>query len=158
MRWHRQAVVSAARLGLRPACWRYICMYIACAPNLCRPSMVCHPQCLDTSSWELTDVALEQPQEQQQQQQQRRPPGRHSHVAGLYEDRGLIIFGGAGLRGPLADVWTFQPSSSGAADGSASAPSGSWRCLSGDLADDQGPERREMVSEGCTTGPVSCTG
>ena len=104
--------------------------------------------CLDTSSWELTDVTLEPQQAQQQQQQQQqplqRPPGRHSHVAGLYEGRGLIMFGGAGLRGPLADVWIFQPSSDGTADGSGT--SGTWRCLSDGLAEDEGPERREMVS------------
>ncbi|PRW57469.1 galactose oxidase [Chlorella sorokiniana] len=108
--------------------------------------------CLDTSSWELTDVTLEQQVQPQQTAQPpppqppQRPPGRHSHVAGLYEGRGLIIFGGAGLRGPLADVWAFQPSSDGAVDGSGT--SGSWRCLSGGLAEDQGPERREMAA-GC---------
>lgn len=100
--------------------------------------------CLDTSSWELTDVTLEPQQAQQQQQPSQRPPGRHSHVAGLYEGRGLIIFGGAGLRGPLADVWVFQPSSDGTVDGSGT--SGTWRCLSDGLAEDEGPERREMVS------------
>ena len=111
-------------------------------------------QVLDTSSWELTDVSLEQPPQQQQPPPpQQRPPGRHSHVAGPYEGSGLIVFGGAGLRGPLADVWAFQPSAS-ADDGGGAGTSGSWRCLSSQLPEDECPERREMVRAGCRAGGV----
>ena len=68
-----------------------------------------------------------------------RPPARHSHVAGTYCRDGLIVAGGAGLRGPLADVWLFEP---GAAR---------WRCLSADLGEGESPEAREMAA-GCTIG------
>ncbi|KAL4452294.1 hypothetical protein ABPG75_007956 [Micractinium tetrahymenae] len=132
--------------------------------------------CLDTASWELTDVQLVAPaaaaqqqapaplagrqaqqrqqQEQQEQQPRRppRPPARHSHVAGVYEQRGLVIFGGAGLRGPLADVWVWQPEAtapdSGSGSGSSSSASlaGSWRCLSDELAEDECPDAREMAA------------
>lgn len=65
-----------------------------------------------------------------------RPPGRHSHVAGRYERDGLVVFGGAGLRGPLADVWLFE------------AGARRWRCLSAALGEGEGPEPREMAA-GC---------
>lgn len=115
-------------------------------------------QCLDTASWELTDVQLVataaaakgQQEQQQQEQQQRppRPPARHSHVAGVYEQRGLVIFGGAGLRGPLADVWVWQPEEAAAEHGGGTSLAGCWRCLSVDLAEDECPDAREMAA-GC---------
>ncbi|KAL4441275.1 hypothetical protein ABPG77_011512 [Micractinium sp. CCAP 211/92] len=114
--------------------------------------------CLDTASWELTDVQLVataaaatgQQEQQQQEQQQRppRPPARHSHVAGVYEQRGLVIFGGAGLRGPLADVWVWQPEEAAAEHGGGTSLAGCWRCLSVDLAEDECPDAREMAA-GC---------
>lgn len=100
----------------------------------------------------------EQPPQQQEEQQQHvrrplRPPARHSHVAGLYEQRGLIVFGGAGLRGPLADVWVWQPedvadSSAGMAGSGSGGGSlaGFWRCLSEELAEDESPDAREMAA------------
>ena len=90
----------------------------------------CLSQCLDTGSWELTDV----PPQRQQQRQVLRPPGRHSHIAGAYEHQGVILFGGAGLRGPLNDVWLFH------------CPTASWRCLSEELAEDESPAAREMAA------------
>ena len=95
-----------------------------------RPAHLCLPQCLDTGSWELTDV----PPQRQQQRQVLRPPGRHSHIAGAYEHQGVILFGGAGLRGPLNDVWLFH------------CPTASWRCLSEELAEDESPAAREMAA------------
>lgn len=99
-----------------------------------------------------------QQQQQQQEQQSRpplRPPARHSHVAGVYEQRGLIIFGGAGLRGPLADVWVWQPEepadsagggSSGSGGSGSASLSGCWRCLSEELTEDECPGAREMAA------------
>lgn len=80
-------------------------------------------------SWELTDVQLERAAGQPPPP---RPPGRHSHVAGAFGD-GVLVFGGAGLRGPLSDVWLFEPARR------------QWRCLSAALRQDEGPEAREMV-------------
>lgn len=37
-----------------------------------------------------------------------RPPARHSHVAAPLGHDSWMIFGGTGLRGPLADVWSFD--------------------------------------------------
>eukprot|EP00887_Chlorella_sp_A99_P001853 scaffold19.g1853.t1 len=82
--------------------------------------------CLDTDSWELSAVALPRGAP--------RPPGRHSHVAGPYQQRALVLFGGAGLRGPLADVWLFD------------AADGEWRCLSGVLEEEECPAPREMAA------------
>lgn len=36
------------------------------------------------------------------------PPSRHSHVAGVIKDRVIVIFGGAGVHGPLGDTWLFD--------------------------------------------------
>lgn len=66
--------------------------------------------------------------------QQPQPPVRHSHVAGPYQKHGLILFGGAGLRGPLADVWLFD------------VEEHQWRCLSQELAAEECPEAREMAA------------
>lgn len=104
-------------------------------------------QSLDVTTWELRDVPLAQQQhptqgaaaaakQQQRQQQQhaQRPPGRHSHVAGAFDAAGVILFGGAGLRGPLNDVWLFE------------LASGRWHCLSSELAEEEHPEAREMAA------------
>jgi hypothetical protein len=111
--------------------------------------MVAMPvQSLDVTTWELRDVpvapqqlstqaaAMKQQQRQQQRQQQhvQRPPGRHSHVAGAFDQTGIILFGGAGLRGPLNDVWLFE------------LALGQWRCLSSELAEEDCPEAREMAA------------
>jgi hypothetical protein len=46
----------------------------------------------------------------------------------------VVLFGGAGLRGPLNDVWLFH------------CPTASWRCLSEELAEDESPAAREMAA------------
>ena len=74
------------------------------------------------------------PPQRQQQRHVLRPPGRHSHIAGAYEHQGVVLFGGAGLRGPLNDVWLFH------------CPTASWRCLSEELAEDESPAAREMAA------------
>lgn len=97
------------------------------------PSLPACLQCLDVGSWELSDVQLERGAGQPPPP---RPPGRHSHVAGVYEQWGLIVYGGAGLRGPMADVWLLEPAQR------------QWRCLSAALHEGEGPEPREMAA-GC---------
>eukprot|EP00775_Hariotina_reticulata_P006858 gene6858-7074_t len=37
-----------------------------------------------------------------------KPPARHSCVAVAFKDQCLLVYGGAGLQGPLGDVWLFN--------------------------------------------------
>lgn len=115
-----------------------VCIPAACTPGPPTCADAVPPphrssQCLEVGSWELTDVQLERAAGQPPPP---RPPARHSHVSGAFEQRGLLVCGGTGLRGPMGDVWLFEPELR------------QWRCLSAALRDGEGPEAREMV-RGC---------
>jgi hypothetical protein len=83
---------------------------------------------LEVGNWELYTIPMAAGQ--------KRPPARHSHVAGIFERDSVIVFGGAGLRGPLNDVWVYCTQSQ------------LWRCLSEGLEVMACPEPREMAA-GC---------
>jgi len=54
---------------------------------------------LDTDTWEWSRTYPEGGS----------PPLRHSHCAALHDDgRMIVVFGGAGMDGPLSDVWLFD--------------------------------------------------
>lgn len=88
---------------------------------------------LEPDSWELHAVPPAQ-------QAGLRPPARHSHVAGVFERDSLVVFGGAGLRGPLNDVHTFDTRTH------------TWAKLSAGLEPRACPEPREMAAVGAQEG------